>query len=570
MTETRCENAFCSHPVQLFSRENSYSSKQAADRGQAPGVTQEATIVLPQGATQLRSEYVSVDAPFPLSELLSCPPFRANGSVNPCFAYRQAFAFVDGYVRYLADVNHLSLDMHLVRGILRGKPKRPLPIHVNKPNLANAFYFPANEDVTLGDGQGRFLLGTDGDIVLHETSHWVIDQINPLLAEGYFSAGMSIHEGCADGLTVLYFDDAQLAEDYGFLKFGRPTMHGLRTANNSHTLRDFLDGPNGSLDPHEIGKVYNGFFWSLAQRFDALLKERNPQAYRKDPAAFRRRALDATMKLIVAHVGEYRRPSPGYEDFTQTVIDGARGLYDPHDPKYNLLAELTDGKIDLATIEREIRAEADRREFDWAERFFRRPPPPASVAGIPFAAQPLQIANTGYHRSLFYQQLYRTKHGMVPVLGHGKIVRVDRHRQRRDHNDGVLPIAPGSLDEGVTLPREQAFNAALSVVGSHLRKKLAARTGTSAMSPADIEFTVTNALVALRRRGPAAAQLAVLTRPQHQRRGDHLLVTEHPQLVWNVQEGPVSIAIDAKAAVDPQTRRRTASTLALAVRGLID
>lgn len=364
MSDPTCVNDTCKHPVTVWSRENHYSSQQALSKGQEAAFTKTVEIELPKGASSLCGKYTCAKSDIAFDKLLSCPTPTASGLTRtPCFATTFSYYMVDKYVRFLSD--KLDIDLHTVRETPRehapkSRAHRILPINPAILNFNNAFYMPSDEDLNFGDGMGALLFATDGDIVLHETSHWVIDMVNPKLAEGSFGAGYSIHEGCADVLPALFFGDAQIAEDIGFIKNPWGTMHGLRTVNNSTTFPKLFGGKSIEMDPHIIGKVYSGFWWSVSKKLEKLLKKSNPSDYRVNRAKYNQLARHATMKLVINHIAEYKPGTMQFSDFRDASIRSARSLI-----KAGVLFELTDHGVDLASIERVINSEAKARGIDF-------------------------------------------------------------------------------------------------------------------------------------------------------------------------------------------------------------
>ena len=363
MGEVDCIGNVCIYPVEVWSRENHYSSQQAVDRGEEKAVTRTVYIQLPKGAKGLRGKYAFAKSNIPLNKLLSCPAPNTSGvKRSSCFATRFSYYTIDRYLHFLSKT--LLIDMHALRETKRDlvpktKAHRLLPINPAILDFNNAFYMQSDEDLSFGDGMGALLFATDGDIVLHETSHWVIDMINPNLISSYFGAGLSIHEGCADVLPALYFGDAQIAEDIGFIKNARGTMHGLRTVNNSSNFKDIFGGKSIEMDPHIIGKVYSGFWWSVSKKLESRLRINNSD-YKQNKAKYNRLARQATMKLILVHIASYPSETPKFSDFRAAAIQSARSLV-----KADVIRELTKHGVGLKEMEHVINSEAKARGIDF-------------------------------------------------------------------------------------------------------------------------------------------------------------------------------------------------------------
>jgi len=363
MGEANCIDGLCAHKVEVWSRENHYSSKQAVARGEEASITKTVYLQLPKGAKGLRGKYAFAKSDIPLGTLLSCPAPTVDGiKRSQCFATRFAYHTIDRYLNFLSKT--LLIDMHTLRETKRvlapqTRAHRLLPINPAILDFNNAFYMPSDEDLSFGDGGGALLFATDGDIVIHETSHWVIDMINPNLIENFFGAGLSIHEGCADALAALYFGDAQVAEDIGFIKKERGTMHGLRTVNNNLTFKKLFAGKSLDMDPHVIGKIYSGFWWSVSEKLEARLRIKNPD-YSQNRTKYNELARRATMKLILVHIAQYGSGAPKFSDFQGAAIKSARALVES-----GVIEEMTENGVSLKSMERIINAEATRRGVDY-------------------------------------------------------------------------------------------------------------------------------------------------------------------------------------------------------------
>lgn len=543
MAGPECTDKACKYKIEVWSRENYCSSLEAQRAGEVKGKAVEVEITLPVGQTGFCNEYVCIGSSEKLADLLSCDPFEKDGRTrNPCFSHRFAYYMLNRFIGYLN--GKLDIDVSDVRAILKRKIPPVLTIAVNFPGLSNAFYEHRINSLIFGDFGGRLPTATDGDVVVHEATHWVLDLINPLLVRGFFGAGRSIDEGCADAIAALLFDNPQIAEDMRAAEHGAGSGKGLRTVKNSETLRSKFGVEWVDMDPHNIGEVISGFFWSLAERFTRLLRKKNPKAYEEDPAAFRERARNATMKLIFVHIGSYNVASPDFADFPQAVTDAAESLYDT-DKSLNLLSELTEYGVDIETIKGQIREEAGAREFDWyAEKFGKQGQGAIAISQIPFSDEPVEIG-AGKGGALFYQQLYETKsHGKIPVLSHGMVVRADRAGIRQRHAEGVLRIKEGLIEDRAKIGRGGAYMLARSNIEQHLKQRLS-RTRSGDLTPGDIQWLVERTSRELRKHGPTAGRLAIFPKRMAKEDGDKTAAAFEPLLVWHFEMDSVSIAIDA-------------------------
>lgn len=120
---------------------------------------------------------------------------------------------------------------------------------VGYPEKTNAaFYY--NQKIRLGTGDDIVFskIYLDPSIVMHETSHFVIDQLARLPFTG---EGGSINEGFADVFTTIFLNSPRLGEvTYKKAPF-------VRTVENKITLKE----KTGGL--YHDSAIVSGFFWSL-------------------------------------------------------------------------------------------------------------------------------------------------------------------------------------------------------------------------------------------------------------------------------------------------------------------
>lgn len=122
------------------------------------------------------------------------------------------------------------------------------------PNLANAFYDPVHQNLTIGDVRSSFAL--DATVVRHEYTHFVIDQIMPIVNFGQHGA---LSEALAD-----YFSASSL---------GVSTIGGFTGAQFGHgSLRELdcqlhlpcLSFPTDWLGTiHEDSRMVSQALWSI-------------------------------------------------------------------------------------------------------------------------------------------------------------------------------------------------------------------------------------------------------------------------------------------------------------------
>lgn len=495
----------------VWTRENRYSSG---------GMTMTVPLEgLPSGATELCGRYVCIDEYNAAGQKLICSPSNPNDAPGTiCFAQKFAYYTLDRFLRYLND--KVNCDMELVRAIYRHRT-RTLPVHVNLPQMVNAFYFPPNEDLNFGDGLGRFSLATDGDILVHEATHWVVDVINPTLGDGFLAFGQAIHEGTADAVTALFFGDPQIGEDFNTFNHGVGYPGGIRSVHNTRTFRNTT-----SPDPHELGKVISGYYWSMYERIHALLKQRNPVDASRNPALYEGLARQATIKIALTNAGSYRAPSPGPTDFIEATATAAQEL-----AQVGELEELTKHNVDVASVVALARAEGVAREFPWMQAQMAQDPLTVAQANLSFGT-PVTLTGTAGVRQTYHPQIYQTRSGPALVVGYGKIERPSAGGTMITSSK-LRKVDAESIDETVAVDQAKAFQTALRTIDRDFVSFLAARTGDAAIPPPTHMQLIGKARAALAKGGAGSARLALLPLQKN--------------LVWLIDAGPVHIAVDARS-----------------------
>lgn len=503
----------------VWKKENNFSSA---------GQTEEVVLRgLPDGAQEPCGDYFCVRGDVKLEGKFSHPPFGASSPNNFLTDSRfdQPFAYhrLDSYVRFLDD--KLGVDMKDVEVILRRKPHRSLPVEVNIPDLSNAYFSSNGSEGSLGfgDGEGKWHFASCGDIVVHEASHYVIHRINPLLMSGHSSRiAAAVHEGSADALTALYYNDMELAEDFGYWENKAADPKGLRSADNTNTVQN-----TRSSDPHIIGNIYSGFFWSLSGRIDRLLKAANGEAHAKDPEAFKARARIFTMRLLLAHLEEYKYPNVGYDQFVNAVTAAFTGLTKTSPPILDEILGPDIHPLKAEDVLREIRLEAKERGFTV------RGGEPPFVGEFYYSPTPVETVGLYGGRTHFYPQVYRTKNsGDVEVLGHGYSIRRERADGRETTDkQGLRIFRPGEINEAVTISAGDAYTIARDAVEKKLPASLAEQMGKKTIAPGLQRHLTERMKAALQAGGAKGGRLAILPGGKG--------------LSWCFEAGPVLIAVNA-------------------------
>ena len=371
-----------------------------------------------------------------------------------------------------------------------------LNVNVNTEDICNAWYSPADGDLTFGTCE-KMHTAACGDIVAHEFAHWLLDKLNPRLLEPsdvikddwwpvphklYAGEQDAIHEGFADAFAAIYHGNPVISED-SWVFTGKPEGEGLRTVENKAKRRSV-----GS-DPHERGEVYGGFFWSLHNRIKALLAESRSA---ESPAYI-------AISLMWEHALHYRVAHPTTEQFVDAMLAGANALFnaetialDPFDLRDAILdealvRELVDKKYVAArkkkedtgipeTLMLQQNGEPAFRSVKDAEEGL------ADHGRISFLEPKITYTASGVHE--FHQQIYTTSDGKAAeVIGNGFVVERVRPKGvrfkrggefRHAFTDGVRNLSgSSSIDETTSYREEAAFKRFAWMVSSMAKKKAA-------------------------------------------------------------------------------------------------
>ncbi len=125
---------------------------------------------------------------------------------------------------------------------------------VNYSQEDNSFFSPDTKGVYFGAGGNPD--AADGDIVVHEYAHGIVDELAQLWG-GYGTETAAIHEGMADYLSASFFNSAQVGEhdSKGVIAAGY-----LRNLQNSFTYpKDYRE------DSHFDGQILSGALWEIRQ-----------------------------------------------------------------------------------------------------------------------------------------------------------------------------------------------------------------------------------------------------------------------------------------------------------------
>ncbi len=135
---------------------------------------------------------------------------------------------------------------------LSGPYKLSIITHVGYPDKTNAaFYYKGQIRLGTGDDISFSNISWDPSIVMHETSHAMIDALSHLPFEG---EGGSINEGYADLFTTIYLENPLLAEN----------SYRKGPYKRSVDLNMKLSEKTGGL--YHDSAIVSSFFWTLKKK----------------------------------------------------------------------------------------------------------------------------------------------------------------------------------------------------------------------------------------------------------------------------------------------------------------
>ncbi len=235
-------------PLVVWSKETNFSSGGAT-------VSVGSTDPIETTANGLVSGPIRITGRKALTDVNGLPPFPNGGTVtDEGFDQVQSLWAADNVLKRLK-ASGVDLPSFLQNAQNNGTMK----IKVNAIDDKNAFYSPAQNEVTMGTSGDTWHLASDTDVVTHELGHFTLDHLNPnMLGSG---EGGAIHEGFGDMMASLMFNDPEIAEDF---EPGNAKPY-LRTTENEDTLSSV------STEVHDRGQVYAGFGWSLKKKLSELI-----------------------------------------------------------------------------------------------------------------------------------------------------------------------------------------------------------------------------------------------------------------------------------------------------------
>jgi len=386
-----------------------------------------------------------------------CEVFQPGKKVTTnCFDKAQLYHNLTSIQKYLD-----GLGIKIYRSVddpSSGKTMNAFPVraHANATSDLNAWYSPQDMDLTFGTsgamskGKDKWHLASDNDVSSHEFGHLALDVINPVIGSGWSGEGGAIHEGFADALAAMYFNDAEMSEDFLVAMGGEPNEGaGLRTVDNNLKLSKV------STESHDRGRVYSGFLWSIRKE---LLRQDGPfNLAEKD-------ASDMVLKILFNHAYMYTVSTPSSQDFVNAIVAGIDALaaagrlgVDAQALKEVVLTEAGYRELSKAVVVPGDNGECVEN-FDKAKELAG----PRSVFGSARVQKYIGGATD------VRQQYYRTDKGyMAKVIGGIAVARTSVDGVKV-YTSGLRPITGGQIDETVNISLAKAYE----MMGVDAGKKL--------------------------------------------------------------------------------------------------
>ncbi len=419
----------------LWEGHNFISSNDGVDRdGDGFDETRNAgiSIDLPIGAQELRGKRITVHGATSLAGNFRQFPFdhRATNR-NHVHRTRDQFNQVHAYVTYTSLLDYLTalgLNTSQMLHTFRRKDLNRIEVNVDVGPICNAYYNRNSEDLNFGSCP-EMDTPADGDILVHEFGHLVLDHRNPDMLDPanyipptpngrqmYQGEQNAIHEGFADALAAFIHHDPQIAED-SYVFTGNDREAGLRDISQFARF-----DRNTSSECHERGKIYGNFFWAVKERIADI------------PYLTEQEAYETALKILWEHARHYPPGRVDREDFVNAILAGMEALaeagrlpIDPNTLRAIILEEALARNIVTQTFVKAHRApqgglalsfspaQEDGRTLKSAKdviTHFRRKGTALFGAGVE--------SSTAAGERTVYPQLHRTRNDrMIPMLGQG-------------------------------------------------------------------------------------------------------------------------------------------------------
>lgn len=435
----------CFNPANVWTHENRISSDSNTQNACLPW--------LPDGAIELIGHLMKVDGKTSLNGVFKHEPFQPDSRVTTD-AFDQVQLY---YTLNNAAIRLMKMGFNLRKTIAnrRGEDYK-VTAHANATESLNAWYSPQDGELTFGTNNGKWHLASDGDVSVHEFGHLILDHYNPGLTSRYSGEGGAIHEGFADALAALHYDDPEMSEDFVPHKGGTESKRdGLRIVDNDLTLSDVSD------EVHDRGQVYGGFWWSIKKTLT------DPEGPFKLTS---REACNVTLMLLTNHASNYKTSRPAPADFVKAVIQGMYGL--AKEMKLGVDSKLLGQAIIAEGIKRKMIKNVGDAAFERGK--FR------SVNDVQqyMIQRGVDADFTKTHESdfiggifeFYQQQISSTKYGSISIVNSGILMQKDSNGNIISlSTKDILPIGGKQIDDSGNIDLEQAISLALSRAGIEFR-----------------------------------------------------------------------------------------------------
>ena len=143
-----------------------------------------------EGATDPKSRFVQVTGTTPsLRGIFKHHPYtpQSPNVTNDPFDQVATFNFLSSAYHYLEG---LGFNMEGITGSKHNGVPHPIQAAANFMSNLNAYYSPGEDRLAFGTGEGNWHLASDGDVVVPEGGHLILDHINPGLGSCVGSSGL--------------------------------------------------------------------------------------------------------------------------------------------------------------------------------------------------------------------------------------------------------------------------------------------------------------------------------------------------------------------------------------------
>lgn len=223
---------------------------------------------------------------------------------------------------------------------------RAIAVHAHFMAAANAFYSSGNRSLHFGDNGSRADTAEDGDVIVHEYGHAVLDDQAPDLSSA--GEGDALHEGFADYLAA-----AMSASPGGTGTVGPECIaewftksQGRRCLRDLTSTKHYPEDLTGS--PHADGELWSATLWQLrraigAETFDRIVLESH---FFYGP---RTQFQDAVLALLLAeqglHQGRFREAIRSAFVARGILRDVATSSHRLDTVAFNWIDAVTDGTV---------------------------------------------------------------------------------------------------------------------------------------------------------------------------------------------------------------------------------